>query len=179
MNSIHYQIRRILAWLYPDFSRDMVLQQLNSVMAIGSGQLYGKGLFNESLQSVKNGQFLMEEDTDFIFAVVGEELGFAGSCILIALFTLLVLECLWLATRAEICPAGSSAWEWHLLLPSGFRQYWGGDHAASQYGTPPSFYQFRLKFPVKRIYRPGICDERWPAEKKRDHLMGPEPPACR
>lgn len=101
MNSIHYQIRRILAWLYPDFSRDMVLQQLNSVMAIGSGQLYGKGLFNESLQSVKNGQFLMEEDTDFIFAVVGEELGFAGSCILIALFTLLVLECLWLATRAR------------------------------------------------------------------------------
>lgn len=62
---------------------------------------------------------------------------------------------------------------------SGFRQYWGGDHAASQYGTPPSFYQFRLKFPVKRVYRPGICDERWPAEKKRDHLMGPEPPACR
>ena len=97
-----YQQKRILAFLEPEkYESDEAYQQKNSVMAIGSGQLYGKGLFNESLQSVKNGQFLMEEDTDFIFAVVGEELGFAGSCILIALFTLLVLECLWLATRAR------------------------------------------------------------------------------
>ena len=43
----------------------------------------------------------MEEDTDFIFAVVGEELGFVGSLVIIALLFLLVLECLWMARRAK------------------------------------------------------------------------------
>ena len=70
-------------------------------MAIGSGQLYGKGLFNTTLESVKNGNFLMEEDTDFIFAVVGEEMGFIGSCVVIGLFVLIILECIWLAARAK------------------------------------------------------------------------------
>lgn len=98
-----YQVRRILAWLGPDKfpARDLTLQQDNSVMAIGSGQLYGKGLYNTSLESVKNGQFLMEEDTDFIFAVIGEELGFAGSCVIIALLTLIALDCIYLASRSK------------------------------------------------------------------------------
>ena len=47
-------------------------------MAIGSGMLYGKGLLNETAISVKNGNFLSEEHTDFIFAVIGEEMGFVG-----------------------------------------------------------------------------------------------------
>ena len=70
-------------------------------MAIGSGQLYGKGLFNTTLESVKNGNFLMEEDTDFIFAIVGEEMGFVGSCMVIGLLTLVILECIWLGARAK------------------------------------------------------------------------------
>ncbi len=47
-------------------------------MAIGSEVLYGKGLLNETAISVKNGNFLSEEHTDFIFAVIGEEMGFVG-----------------------------------------------------------------------------------------------------
>ncbi len=97
-----YQANRILGFFgLAENTADIQLQQINSRMAIGSGQLYGKGLFNTTLESVKNGNFLMEEDTDFIFAVIGEEMGFIGSCVVIGLLTLVVLECIWLAARAK------------------------------------------------------------------------------
>ena len=76
------------------------------MMAIGSGQLRGKGLFNNTLSSVKNGNFLSEEQTDFIFAVIGEELGFVSGVAVIALYALLVYECLWIAARAKGTFAG-------------------------------------------------------------------------
>ena len=47
--------------------------------------MHGKGLFNTTLESVKNGNFLSEEDCDFIFAVVGEETGFVGSVLVICI----------------------------------------------------------------------------------------------
>ena len=70
-------------------------------MAIGSGQLFGKGLNNNTLASVKNGNFLSEEQTDFIFAVIGEELGFIGCIIVIALYAAVVYECFYLAGKAK------------------------------------------------------------------------------
>ena len=69
-------------------------QQVNSIIAIGSGQLYGKGLDNNVVSSVKNGNFIAESQTDFIFAVAGEELGFLGCCIIIILELLIALECI-------------------------------------------------------------------------------------
>lgn len=98
-----YQARRILAKLFNDQSKyaDLNRQQNVSMMAIGSGQLWGKGLNNDTLASVKNGNFLSEEQTDFIFAVIGEELGFVRCVAIIAVFALLVYECLWLAGRAK------------------------------------------------------------------------------
>ncbi|MBP3701945.1 MAG: rod shape-determining protein RodA [Lachnospiraceae bacterium] len=97
-----YQMNRITAWLYPDqVPADLTRQVRYSVQAIASGQLHGKGLFNTTLESVKNGNFLSEEDCDFIFAVIGEEVGFYGSVFIIALFVLVVLECIWLAIRAR------------------------------------------------------------------------------
>lgn len=95
-----YQRNRILSFLHPQDYPDLARQQMSSIMAIGSGGLLGKGLFNESLDSVKNGNYLMEEDTDFIFAVAGEELGFAGCCIIIAVLFVLVVLCLLTAKRA-------------------------------------------------------------------------------
>lgn len=92
-----YQAGRILAWFYPDKYGEARYQQNNSIIAIGSGQLKGKGLFN----TVKNGNFLSEEQTDFIFAVIGEELGFIGCVIVIILFLLIVYECLMMAARAK------------------------------------------------------------------------------
>ena len=96
-----YQVKRILAWIYPSQYADSNYQQDNSIMAIGSGQLIGKGLNNNTLASVKNGNFLSEEQTDFIFAVVGEELGFIGGVVVIALFALIIIECLIMANRAK------------------------------------------------------------------------------
>lgn len=96
-----YQATRILAWINPQKYAEAYWQQENSIMAIGSGQLWGKGLNNTQIASVKNGNFLSEEQTDFIFAIIGEEMGFVGSMVVLALFLLLIYECLMMAYRAK------------------------------------------------------------------------------
>ena len=96
-----YQVRRIMAFIDPANYAEANLQQNNSIMAIGSGMLQGKGLNNNTLASVKNGNFLSEEQTDFIFAVIGEELGFIGCIAVIFLIALTVYECLIIAARAK------------------------------------------------------------------------------
>ena len=96
-----YQIMRILAWLYPDQYPEEAYQQINSITAIGSGQLYGKGLDTTTFESVKNGNFLSEAQTDFIFAVAGEELGFLGCCIIIILEILIAIECIHIGRKAR------------------------------------------------------------------------------
>lgn len=97
-----YQQKRILAWLEPEkYADDTAYQQQNSIMAIGSGQLKGKGLNNNTTTSVKNGNFLLEADTDFIFAIIGEELGFVGCCIVIILLLLIVVQCILIGLRAQ------------------------------------------------------------------------------
>lgn len=99
-----YQVTRVLAWLNPDEYASTGYQQANSIMAIGSGMLHGKGLNNNTLASVKNGNFLAEAQTDFIFAVIGEELGFIGCMVVTGLFAVLVFECLWTGHRAKDLP---------------------------------------------------------------------------
>lgn len=89
-----YQVGRIMQFIYPaqygtDFS-----QQNNSIMAIGSGQLKGKGLNTSTIATVKDANFISEQQTDFIFSVIGEELGFVGSVIIIAILLLIVLQCI-------------------------------------------------------------------------------------
>lgn len=97
-----YQRDRIMAWLNPEeYTNSTGYQQSNAIMAIGSGQLYGKGLNNNSITSVKNGNFIAEPETDFIFAIVGEELGFVGSVIMIGLIGLIVFSCIMIGRRAK------------------------------------------------------------------------------
>ena len=96
-----FQQLRILAWLYPDqYKMTTAYQQTNAIMAIGSGQLWGKGL-NNTMISVKNGNFVSEPQTDFIFAVIGEEFGFVGGCTVVILLFLITLECLNVARKAK------------------------------------------------------------------------------
>ena len=71
------------------------------MMAIGTGQLWGKGLNNNMISSVKNGNFISEPQTDFIYTIVGEELGFVGGCAVIVLLFLITLECLSVARKAK------------------------------------------------------------------------------
>ena len=97
-----YQQERILAWLDPEeYADDGAYQQLNSVMAIGSGQLSGKGYNNDDTTSVKNGNFVSEPQTDFIFAIIGEELGFVGCCVVIFLLLLIVIDCILIGLKAK------------------------------------------------------------------------------
>ena len=97
-----YQLDRINAWRYPEeYANSEAMQSLNSVMAIGSGQVEGKGYKNNEFTSVKNGDFISEAQTDFIFAVIGEEFGFRGSVVVIVLLTLISLECLSVARKAK------------------------------------------------------------------------------
>ena len=97
-----YQKNRILAFKDPEqYADDEAYQQLNSVMAIGSGQLDGKGYKNNEITSVKNGNFISEAETDFIFAVIGEEFGFKGSAAVILLLMGISLECISISRRSR------------------------------------------------------------------------------
>lgn len=94
-----YQQRRLLVFLDPSFDpRASGYNVTQSKVAIGSGGLFGKGF---TLGSQKRLQFLPERHTDFIFSVVGEELGFLGVSIALALFLALFLRATRVATRAN------------------------------------------------------------------------------
>lgn len=96
-----YQKNRILSWQNPEqYADEEAYQQLNSVTAIASGMLDGKGYKNNKITSVKNGNFLSEDQTDFIFAVIGEEKGFKGSIVVILLLIFIAMECISIGRRA-------------------------------------------------------------------------------
>ena len=97
-----FQQQRILAWIYPEeYEQTTAYQQTNSIIAIGSGMLYGKGYKTNEISSVKNGNFISEPETDFIYAVIGEEFGFVGGCTVIVLLILISFECIMVARRAK------------------------------------------------------------------------------
>ena len=98
-----YQRDRIMAFLNSedDEYSDAVLQQENSVTAIGSGQLTGKGLNNNEVASANKGNFVSENQTDFIFSVDGEELGFIGCTAILLLLLLIIFECIKTGIRAK------------------------------------------------------------------------------
>lgn len=97
-----YQQNRILAWLNPEeYESEEAYQQINSLMAIGSGKLTGKGYNSDATDSVKNGNFISEPQTDFIFAIVGEELGFIGCCVVIIFLLLIVIKCIMIGMKAR------------------------------------------------------------------------------
>lgn len=97
-----YQYNRLVGFYDEDNEQAQRIsyQQDNAVLAIGSGGLWGKGLGNDSPNSVKNGNLIPEPQTDFIFAVVGEELGFAGTASIIILLALVTFECVYVGAHA-------------------------------------------------------------------------------
>lgn len=93
-----YQLNRLLSFIDStnDTSGD-AYQVIQSVWAIGSGGLWGKG-FREGTQSQLN--FLPEHHTDFIFSVLGEEFGFIGTSILLFIFCIFILRMIAIATKS-------------------------------------------------------------------------------
>lgn len=76
-------------------------QQENSIIAIANGSLTGIGLHNNSVTSVKNAEFVSQPQTDFIFTIVGEELGFVGCMVVVIFLMLVVIECFNIGMRAR------------------------------------------------------------------------------
>ena len=99
-----YQRDRIMSFLYPENEEysDDIEQQNNSKTAIASGELVGKKLSgDESTTSVNDGNFVSENQTDFIFAVAGEEYGFIGCVVIVLLLLAISFECIRMSLRAK------------------------------------------------------------------------------
>jgi rod shape determining protein RodA len=94
-----YQQKRLLVFLDPTMDpRQSGYHVMQSKVAIGSGGVFGKGWLQGTQKQLG---FLPEQHTDFIFAVVGEELGFLGVLVAISLFMVLFLRVVRIAERAN------------------------------------------------------------------------------
>ncbi len=94
-----YQKFRILVFLNPNLDPlKSGYNVIQSKIAIGSGGLWGSGLFQGAQSKL---QFIPKQHTDFIFSVIGEELGFIGSLILLGLFIVLIYKSLKIAYLAD------------------------------------------------------------------------------
>lgn len=99
-----YQRSRIMSFLYPENEEysDNIEQQKNSKTAIASGELVGKRISgDDSTASVNEGNFVSENQTDFIFAVAGEEYGFIGCTTIVLLLLAISFECIRMSLRAK------------------------------------------------------------------------------
>lgn len=96
-----YQVARLTAFLDPgsaELARTSAYNTNQSMIAIGSGGLTGKGLL---LGTQTNLSYVPENHTDFIFTVVGEEFGFVGAAVVLALFALIIWRGLRIAAIAK------------------------------------------------------------------------------
>jgi len=98
-----YQVNRLTAFLDPaGDTRNIGYNLSESKITIGSGGLTGKGLFKGTQTNLS---YVPEQRTDFIFTAVGEQLGFAGSALLLSLFAFVVWRC-WRAAMLAPDTAG-------------------------------------------------------------------------
>ena len=94
-----YQINRFAAFANPALDPAGVGYNTNQArIAIGSGGLAGKGLFKGSQTT---GQFVPEQQTDFVFTVAGEELGFLGGALIILLLGVVIWRACRIARRVD------------------------------------------------------------------------------
>ncbi len=93
-----YMIERIKAWRIKDFSPDDARWQINhSLYALGSGGFLGAGIGNSKQKYL----YVSESHTDFIFSIIGEELGFVGCVLIIGIYIALILRGIYIGMRAK------------------------------------------------------------------------------
>lgn len=155
----NYQRDRIMTFLHSEEEEysDDVIQQNNSVMAIGSGQLTGKGLNNNEVASANKGNFVSESQTDFIFSVAGEELGFIGSAAILIVLFLIICECIRTGWKAKdlsgklICCGVAS-----IIAVQGFINICVATGIAPNTGTPLPFVSYGLSSMVSLYTGMGL-----------------------
>jgi len=98
VSSSKYRLKRIEVFLHPEkYAQGAGFQARQSLIALGSGGFWGRGL-GKSHQKLF---FLPEAHTDFMFSIIGEELGFLGSSLVIALFSIMIMRGFRIATHAQ------------------------------------------------------------------------------
>lgn len=155
-----YQRNRIMSFLYPENAEysDDLEQQNNSKTAIASGELLGKKIIgDESVSSVNDGNFVAENQTDFIFAVAGEEYGFLGCCGIIFLLFAIATECILMSLRAKdmagkiiCCGVGS------IVMLQSFINICVATGIAPNTGTPLPFVSYGLSSLVSMYIGMGL-----------------------
>jgi len=94
-----YQVRRLQTFVDPTADSQGAGYQLRQArITVGSGGLIGTGLFNGPQT---NGRFVPEQQTDFIFTVAGEELGFLGSALIVLLYLIILMRSFAIARRTN------------------------------------------------------------------------------
>jgi rod shape determining protein RodA len=108
-----YQVNRLQSFVNPNADTQGSGYQLRQArITVGSGGLFGTGLFNGPQT---NGRFVPEQQTDFIFTVAGEELGFLGSAGIVLLYLIILMRAFSIARRTDdpygrLVATGVTAW---------------------------------------------------------------------
>jgi rod shape determining protein RodA len=155
-----YQMNRLLVFVDPTLDPTGAGYNLEqSKIAIGSGELSGKGL-NESTQGNLN--FLPERHTDFIFSVLGEELGFVGALMLLGLYLVLLITALEIAASSRdlfgslIAAGVISMWTFQILENMGMTI-----GLMPITGIPLPFMSFGSSFMVTNMAATGMLLSVW------------------
>jgi rod shape determining protein RodA len=114
MHLLHgYQLTRLTSFLHPNQNlAGAGYNEIEAKIAVGSGGMFGQGLFHGSF--IAN-NYVPSQETDFIFTVAGEELGFVGCAVIIGLLGLLVFRAIRIAMTADdqfgmLVAAGIAVW---------------------------------------------------------------------
>jgi len=127
---------------------------IQSKIAIGSGGFLGNGIFS-GLQSQLN--FLPAQHTDFVFSVVGEELGFIGTVLLLGLYAIILWRGIKIALEARdllgsLLAAGAVfLFIFHIVV-----KYWNGKWDVAGYRIRPVLFKLRGSFMISNLMVIGI-----------------------
>lgn len=114
-----YQYERIMALIHPENYPDVARQQMGGKTAIGSGQIFGRGLFSGEHYNVINAQ------DDFMFSYLAQCLGFVGGVIILAVLLFIAVRTLVIGLRSEdyvgtyICTGVFAAITWQIIINLG------------------------------------------------------------
>lgn len=151
------QQNRVLSFLNPEkYASSGMFQQNSSVQAISSGKLYGKFLMSDP-DAYRRYSRLPVNESDFIFSVVGEELGFLGGCLVILLFAIVIFRCIRIARKAQdqngkMIAYGVSA----MLMFQSFANIGVATSLLPNTGLPLPFLSFGLSSLVSSMIAVGL-----------------------
>lgn len=155
-----YQVKRLLVFVNPELDPTGAGYNLEqSKIAIGSGELTGKGL---GLGTQSGLNFLPERHTDFIFSVLGEDLGFAGASLLLGLYLVLLLTALEISASSRdlfgslIAAGVISMWTFQILENAGMTL-----GLMPITGIPLPFMSFGSSFMVTNLAATGMLLSVW------------------